>query len=270
MTRHLTLGARTLLTVALLVVWQGGTAARADTILGVFSDPVLTGSVLNFPSLGAMTYENNTTTADVSISPDGSTITWGVDPGSGLPAGEQYSQLTFSGTSGLSVPGGPYEIGNISYLNGTSALNSLIFGATLSFYDNTVSPATWLASDSVIITTTSNQYSGLGLTQAQLNTDADYINICGNASNICGSSLEAYEDSEGGVGVVADLNGTIDGLTLNGITLDANQPSGGVNGSIGNELPLGEVPEPSAFVMFSTVLAICIGSRRTLRRAIGR
>ena len=98
----------------------------------------------------------------------------------------------------------PFEAGVITFLNGTSDLTSLIFGASLKLYDNFVSDATYLGTDTVIITTTSN----LGTALAQ---DADYINICGNGSNICGSSIEAYEDLQGGTGVTAVLMGQIVG-----------------------------------------------------------
>jgi len=148
-------------------------------------------------------------------------------------------------------------IGTINFLNGTSALDSLIFGATLTFYDASKGMEN-LGSDTVIITTTENQYSGTGLTQAQLATDADYINICGNDSNICGDSLEAYEDSEGGVGVTASLTGSIVGdphLQLTGITATGQAANGGV---VGNESPEG-IPEPSTLTLMSAGLLLCAG-----------
>ena len=50
----------------------------------------------------------------------------------------------------------PTQLGTITYTNGTSSLDTLIFGATLTFsLDGIV-----LGSDEVIITTTSNQSSG--------------------------------------------------------------------------------------------------------------
>lgn len=143
-------------------------------------------------------------------------------------------------------------------MNGTSALTSLIFGATLSFYDATTG-GTFLGSDSVIISTTSNQYSGTGLSASQLATDADYINICGNNSSICASSLEAYEDSEGGTGVTATLTGKLVGdphIDLTGISVPPSQYATG--GVVGNEPPLG-LPEPSTLGMMSMGLLLCGG-----------
>ena len=146
----------------------------------------------------------------------------------------------------------PFEAGVITFLNGTSNLNSLIFGASLSLYDNSVSPQNYLGTDQIIITTTSN----LGVDLAQ---DADYINICGNGSNICGSSIEAYEDSQGGTGVTVDLMAQIVGdpqLQFTDATLapvqtnllDPNSPPG-FTGLVGNEAAGGVIPEPSTWSM---------------------
>jgi hypothetical protein len=106
----------------------------------------------------------------------------------------------------------PTQLGTITYTNGTSSLDTLIFGATLTFsLDGIV-----LGSDEVIITTTSNQSSGTDLTPAEAQLDADYINICGNSSNICGTGIQAFENTEGEDGaafstpLVSALNGTYD------------------------------------------------------------
>jgi hypothetical protein len=253
MTRNLAVGIRSFLVLPLLVLWQGGATARADTIIGVFSNPVLSGNIANDPTVGALTFVDNTGSAAVSITNGGSTLSWGRST-AGVPANESFSSLTFSGAS-VTIPGGPYQVGTMTFLNGTSDLNSLIFGATLSFYSNTVNPTTFLGSDNLIITTTANQFSGTGLTQAQLNTDADYINLCGNNSNICGTSVESYEDTEGGVGLVADLFGTVDALIATEWLKDPNQPTGGVNGTIGNLPPLATVPEPSSLLLLGTAVS---------------
>jgi hypothetical protein len=270
-----------------LAMWSGGTIARADsvgtggTIVGVFSNPVLIGNLLNNPTVGVTTYEDDTGTAVYCFyagpcsgstgGTSGSTLSWGVPPdGSTVPVNQSFSQLTFTGAVVPSIPGGPYQVGTISYINGTSENGSEIFGATLSFYLNSTS-GEFLGSDNVIISATVNQNSGLGLTLDQLQTDADYINICGPASDICGSSLEAFEDSEGGTGVAANLTGTIDGLVLNGISLVPGQDPN-TSGSIGNLPALGSVPEPSAFILMVTAAAfgVALARRETLRRAFRR
>lgn len=263
---------RTLL--GLLILLQAGSVAKADTITGVFSDPVLFGYVLNDPAVGALTLENDAGSAVIGTATPGgascagsNVLCWGAAPDLNLPGSEQYSKLVFTGsTSFNSSSSASQKIGAISYLNGTSDLDALIFGATLSFYDNHV----LVGSDSVIISTTSNQYSGMGLTPAQLQTDADYINICGHASNICGSSVEAYEDSEGGTGVLVDLSGSLIGdptLVLNKVNLDPSEGSCKTCGVVGNEPSRGEVPEPSGLALMSAGFILCVAfARRKLSR----
>src|ERR1035438_4618870 len=180
------------------------------TILGIFSDPVLAGMVANDPVLGQSTYLNNTTTAFVNIfnstnptlcctppqQANGSVLIWGSTPGSSL--------LDFFGSPIPADYTTPFQLGTLTYLNGTSALNSLIFGVTLSLYDNTVSDSTFLGSEQIVITTTSNVAGTPPL-------DDDYLNVCGPNSSICADSIEAVESTEGGTGVTVTFTGIIVG-----------------------------------------------------------
>jgi hypothetical protein len=242
----------------------GMAQARADgltpggTIIGIFSDPIYSGFVTHDPTISSPpVYFDNSATAPLSLSivnstdptlagtpalqATGSKLQWGSD--ASVDPSEQFSELIFFGAPVPANIHEPFEAGVITYLNGTSNLNSLIFGASLSLYDNVVSPQTYLGTDTVIITTTSN----LGVSLAQ---DADYINICGNGSNICGSSIEAYEDSEGGTGVTAVPQGQIVGdpqLQFTDVTVSPDQLATG--GLVGNEAAAGIIPEPSTWVM---------------------
>jgi hypothetical protein len=242
----------------------GMAQARADgltpggTIIGIFSDPIYSGFVTHDPTISSPpAYFDNSVTAPLSLSivnstdpalagtpalqATGSKLQWGSD--ASVDPSEQFSELIFFGAPVPANIHEPFEAGVITYLNGTSNLNSLIFGASLSLYDNVVSPQTYLGKDTVIITTTSN----LNVDLAQ---DADYINICGNGSNICGSSIEAYEDSEGGTGVTAVLQGQIVGdpqLQFTDVTVSPDQLATG--GLVGNEAAAGIIPEPSTWVM---------------------
>lgn len=233
--------------------------ADNNTIIGVFSDPVYAGYLLNDPSVGQKTFLDNSATAPASTiisGPNNNTITWGTGADLNIPADEQHSSLTFTPSGGL--PGSsnsPTSIGTITYFNGTSDSDSAIFSATLSFYFNSVSSETFLGRDQVIINATANQYSGTGLSDAELEGDADYINICGNDSNICGSSIESFESSEVGEGVytplTVELTATYDSdpsITLQG----ANYTSG--NGVVGNLPPLA-VPEPTSLALVLSALA---------------
>jgi hypothetical protein len=237
---------------------QANGLPTGGTIIGVFSDPIYSGFVTHDPTISSPpTYFDNSATAPLSLSivnstdptlagtpalqATGSKLQWGSD--ASVDPSEQFSELIFFGAPIPADIHQPFEAGVITYLNGTSDLTSLIFGASLSLYDNVVSPETYLGTDQVIITTTSN----LDVDLAQ---DADYINICGNGSNICGSSIEAYEDSEGGTGVTAVLQGQIVGdpqLQFTDVTVSPDQLATG--GLVGNEAAAGVVPEPSTWSM---------------------
>jgi PEP-CTERM motif len=256
----------------------GTLQARADglppggTIIGVFSDPIYSGFVTHDPNIFTSTYFDNTKTAPYSLSivnstdptlegtpplpgqtplqATGSKLQWGSD--NEVDPADQFSELIFFGAQVPADIHDPFEAGVITFLNGTSDLTSLIFGASLSLYDNFVSPEDYLGTDTVIITTTSN----LGADATQ---DADYINICGNGSNICGKSIEADEDSQGGTGVTAELQGQIVGdpmLQFTDATLAPVQPNlldpgspSGLSGVVGSEAAAGVIPEPSTWAM---------------------
>jgi hypothetical protein len=88
----------------------------------------------------------------------------------------------------------------------------------------------------------------LGLTPAQLRTDADYINICGGSSNICSTGISAYENTEGASTYGSPLSVTLLGtyqydpsITLTG----ANYLSG--DGTV--DTRISGVPEPSTWAM---------------------
>ena len=266
-----------LLAAGLAVLGSGGLLANGlpvnGTILGIFSNPVLQGNIANSPSLGQLQFYDNSSTATVSINNStnpavggtplqqttGSSLVWGsaADGGSGT-----FSILNFFGGQVPADVNQPFQLGTITFFNGTSDLTSLIFGATLSFYDNVVSPETFLGSDQVIITTTSN-------ITLDASGDADYLNICGNSSNICSSSIKAVESTQGGSGYTANLFGAIVGdpvLYLNAVTSAPGQ-STTTNGSIGVDPALGTVPEPGTLLLVPGSLAALAWLRR--RRAAG-
>lgn len=239
------------------------------TIIGVFSNVVTSGNVLHNPNISSQTYYNNSGTAVYSIANStdptlagtpplqstGSALIWGDNnAGSGEP-----STLDFFGAQIPADSSSTFQLGRITYQNGTSSLASLIFGATISFYDNSVSAANYLGSDTIAINTTSN----LG---ADVQQDADYFNICGNNSSICQSSIEAIEISQGGAGVTVDLFGTIVGdptLQIQSVALAPGQ-SPTMNGFIGSNAPLA-VPEPASLLLLSAGLGSLLMLRRRSR-----
>jgi len=240
------------------------------TILGIFSDPVLAGQIANDPTLGSTAYLDNTGTASVGIANStdptlccttplqqayGSVLVWGSTPG--------FSELDFFGSAIPADYTDPFQIGTLTFNNGTSALNSLIFGVTLSLYDNTVSDSTFLGSDQIIITTTNNVAGTPPL-------DDDYINICGPNSSICGSSIEAVESTEGGTGVTVYFTGTIVGdptLDFTSVDLVAGLgQTGTANGFVGDDPPIGTAPEPGTWTMLAGAMLLGFGLVR--RRAL--
>ena len=237
-------------TVGTLVVF-GGIPANAIVVTplyGVFSDPITSGNILNDPTVGQQSFLNNSATAYDPITNSGSTLTWGTNSAS--------STLTFTGNTIPTNPNTPFKLGTLDFTNGTSALNTMIFGATLTFYKGSIASQNIVAADNVIINTTLNQNSGTGLSPSQLQQDADYINICGNSSNICGKSIEAYETSEGGTTLIVDLLGTIIGdpqLTVTDVVLDPSSLTSG--GIIGSEQPLAQTPLPATLPLFASGLS---------------
>lgn len=251
-------------------------SAQADTIIGVFSNPVLAGTVADDPAVGQNTYFDNTGTAVSFIDNVNNPVT------GGTPPQQQFGNFVLWGTGADSEidffgalippdPTAPFQIGTLTFSNGFSNLNQLVFGFTLSFYDTAVGPGSFLGSDQIIITTTQD-LSG------SAPGDDDYLNICGPSSSICGKSIEAAEASEGGTGVTVDLIGTITGdpmLSLTDVNLATGQ-TGTVNGFIGSDPAIGALtPEPGTWIMLVSGLAGLglisrLKSSRSNRPAAGR
>lgn len=226
------------------------------TIVAAFSNPVLAGTVANNPAAGQNTFEDNTGTAVYAISNStaGSSLSWGSYPGS--EPFQEFSELSFVGSAIPSDITDPFQLGTIAFTNGTSVDGTTIFDATLSFYYNTIGSSTFLGSDQVIITTTINVF---GVPGGLTDGDDDYINICGNNSSICATSIEAVESSEGGTGVTVNLFGTIAGdptLNITSVALASGQTAT-TNGFLGTDPPVGgETPEPATWATLSGALAL--------------
>jgi hypothetical protein len=181
-------------------------AVFADTIVVAFSDPVLSGMVESYPKAGQETFIDNTRTAAYGVhnGKAGSFLLWGTSRLS--EPYQTFSELLVVGGTIPADTSGPFELATLTYTNGDSANETAIFGATISFYDNVISPSTFLGSDQLIITNTANVFGrpgGLG------HGDDDYIAICGHQSNLCATPVEAVESSEGGSSVTVQLFGTL-------------------------------------------------------------
>src|SRR5262249_48307007 len=126
-----------------LTLLAAQTKSDADTIVGMWSNPVFAGHVAD-GATGALTPQNNTGSSVVSITPDATTISWGTFTPNGItsPLGQPSpsgcaaiaptpcaSTITFTGATVPPDFTKPFQVGTITYTNGTSNLDSLIFGA---------------------------------------------------------------------------------------------------------------------------------------------
>jgi hypothetical protein len=232
--KRLLLATVTLATLAFAAV----KAADADTIEGFWSNPILSGTTID-PTTGKLSYQNNTTTAVSSVgnSPGGSFIQWGIyTPNCGAIAPTPcFSMLRFTGNALPANPAFPFTLGTMYFSNGTSDLNSLIFGATLTLIDTQTSLV--LGSEFVSIDTTANTGT------AQQN--ADYITFQG----LSGISFNVLE----GENATANMNGFIDAITLTNLVVVSFSAPG--SGFIGNNPALPAVaPEPATIALLGVGL----------------
>jgi VPDSG-CTERM motif len=113
-------------------------ATYSGTTSGTFSNPVLSGIFID--ENGNNGFADNTATA-VFTGFSSNSITWGDNLGT-----DAASTLTFTGANFTGVqPGQTFELGTITYFNGTSLSTSLIFGGmltlTASITPGTIDPA---------------------------------------------------------------------------------------------------------------------------------
>jgi hypothetical protein len=219
-------------------------ALYAGTINAVISDPVFTGFYLD--TAGNPVFSDDTATASYSIINSGSTaelISGDNSGGAGAPSEIIFFGNTFSGVS----PGQDFDLGTITYNNGTSTINTLLFGATLTL-SVAGNPSITPVSIPFQITTTAN-----GGFSAVL--DADFLTFPAPIS----LQFHVYE----GGGATAVVTGHIFGdpvLVADSIQIPADQSNNGF---------LTPAPAPSTLVMLST-LAISFfgvgGLRKRLKR----
>ncbi len=210
----------------------GSAAALADatysgTVNGHFSDAVLSGNIIAID--GSSVFFDNSATAAfgyTTLSPSNDTITWG---NSTTGANPGFSFLNFQGADfSDQAPDTQFKLGTITYLNGTSDLNTLIFGARLTL--DLGSGITVKTTDISIVTT-----QNTGLSQRR---DADFIGFS--------DFPQTFNVFEGQFSIV-DIFGQIVGdptVTLNGIAVTEGFES---TGFVGNGV--GGVPEPADWAL---------------------
>ena len=161
------------------------------SIRASFENPVLQGAVYS-PGGAVVRSFDNTSSARYSIYGDGgkATVNWGTN--AGAPG---TSTLNFFGNQNVSTFGNEqFQFGTITYYNGTSTLESLIFGITLVL--------DFIPTGSSQSVETLRLQVGIGTTEntGDANANADYIRIPGLRDGFF-----AFE----GVGATANVNGSI-------------------------------------------------------------
>jgi hypothetical protein len=197
-------------------------AARADSlysgsVTGYFSNPVVTGNVVLID--GSNSFFDNTGTA-ATTGFDSSHVFWGNNPGS--------SQLIFLGDTFSNIaPDQIFHIGTVIYTNGTSALESLIFGAQLHLITGVADEHV----SNLSIVTTQNT----GLSAAR---DSDFIGFSDFSP-----TFNVYEDQTSSI----ELFGSIIGDPMLDLDRIEISPVAAGAGFIGNGI--GGVPEPTTWLL---------------------
>jgi PEP-CTERM motif-containing protein len=228
-------------------------AIYSGSVSGAWSNPTLAGTHLDGGGAPASNL-SNALTADCSLNgcpvntnptANGSAVRWGSTPG--------FSQVTFQGLPFADMPlDRTFQFGTLTYTNGTSALDTLIFGATLTL--SLGDPGITDIPVSLGILTTSNTGTP--------EQNADFLSF----SSVI--SLDTTFNVLEGQTAIADVFGHLTGdptPVIDFIRIDPSSPPGA--GFVGNGVP---TPEPASLAMLATGMAFAGMSRRRRRPASGR
>jgi hypothetical protein len=217
-------------------------------IQGSFGNAVLAGNII--PVGGGLQFQDNTTTAVYSTAYDSSTNTatlqWGTFPSGAIP----FSTLAFQGSAFSAVPPSTtFQLGTLTYTNGTSSLPSLIFGADLTVQVTDgmghVEAITAAVSHIDILTTVNggvNKYA-----------DADFVTLSPPVA-----SFHVFE----GATATANVYGYITGDPMLHFGTISLPPGQGGNGFLVG------APEPSSLSLAALAVAAVLGRRRFRRKPV--
>lgn len=213
-----------------------------DPIYAQWENPVTTGTVLDGATGKVYTVWTDPSTAVFNLGASSPSASTTIQSGasSATPPPPTYSSVTFTGNPQIPATKGtvPFQLGSISYTNGTSNLGTGLFGATLVLYaHDALLGNVPIGSLNFSFTGTVNDGS-----QAQ---NADYLNIQGVSQ-----SFNVYEGATATGGISGEIVGD-PMVTDLFFTLDLNQDA---DGFLGTNSPAPAAPLPTTLPLLASGL----------------
>ena len=246
-------------------------ALYSGSITGIFTAPVLSGSILD-PLTNTLVFGDNTATA-VFTGVGTNHVTWGSNP-TPTPGTPPMSDVSFVGSSFSNIaPSQPFELGRLFFTNGSTLSGTEIFGftftmsATLTGGGGTpITPFTSALTAMMTVNVTTGPCQGIPVTLCK--ADSDFIEFPS-----LGTLLP--DGTQSGVSFNVLEGASADAILVGGIVgdpvlelLDIQVAPGSEDSAfIGNGLNDFVAPEPASLILVATGM---LGLMRRFRRPSGR